>query len=215
MRDPFAAPESEPATHTVTLVHRRAAPEDYEPAVSEPPPRDLFVSGYGGIVTRFSAVSRKFGMLSGAHGGLLLGDRLSVGGAYYRLKRRYGAPILDSQDRPLAIAMAYGGVEVGATVIRRGRFEAGLQTLIGAGVACLTYDTSSRSRKANCVDTVRMMVFEPAAVARVDITKWMRLGIEGGYRGVARSKWRPPTDFDLGGGYMGLSLDLGWFDRSE
>ncbi len=173
------------------------------------------MSGYGGMITRGSAVSGKMGLLRGYHGGLLLGDRLSIGAAYHRLQKRFGAPILDQQGRPIAMEMAYGGVEVGATVVRRGRFELGVQTLFAGGAACLTYDVNSRTTIAECVESVRMMVLEPSVLANVRVTNWMRLGLEGGYRGVARSEWVAPTDFDLGGGFFGLNLDFGWFDRSE
>lgn len=217
--DPDPDSDSAPTPHTVTLVHRGSVSSSTYNRYEQPEPRDsheeFFVSGYGGIITRGSAVSRKMGILRGFHGGLLLGDRLSIGLAYHRLKRRFGAPILDARDQPLAIEMAYGGMELGATVVRRGRFELGVQTLFGGGAACLTYDVNGRSNVAECVESVRMMVLEPSAIANIRITDWMRMGIEGGYRGVARSQWRPPNDFDLGGGFFGLNLDFGWFARPE
>lgn len=212
-----AAPE--PTPYTVTLVHRGSVSSAtyYEPREDEAEDsfEEYFVSGYGGIITRGSAVTGKMGVLRGFHGGLLLGDRLSIGLAYHRLKRRFGAPILDAQDRPLAMEMAYGGLELGVNVVRRGRFELGVQAMFGGGAACLTYDVNGRSNVAECVESVRMMVLEPSALANVRITDWMRVGLEAGYRGVARSSWRPPTDFDLGGGFFGLNLDFGWFARDE
>ena len=216
LEDPAEAAEVTP--HTVTLVHREAVSSSYyEPRRYEEDDsfEEFFVSGYGGLMTRGSAVSGKMGLLRGFHGGLLLGERLSIGVAYHRLKRRFGAPILDSSDRPLALEMAYGGLEIGATVFRKGRFELGVQTLFGGGAGCLTYDVNNRSNVAECVETVRMMVLEPSVLANVRVTDWMRVGIEGGYRGVARSKWREPNDFDLGGGFFGLNLDFGWFARPE
>ena len=208
---------TEVTPHTVTLVHREAVSSsryeqryDYE---EEDSFEEYFVSGYGGITTRGSAVSRKMGIIRGFHGGLLLGDRLSIGVAYHRLKRRFGAPILDSSDRPLALEMAYGGLEIGATVFRSGRFELGVQTLFGGGAGCVTYDVNRRSNVAECVDSVRMMVLEPSAIANIRVTDWMRVGLEGGYRGVARSSWSDGDDFDLGGGFFGLNLDFGWFAR--
>ncbi len=218
--DELAEPEPEPTPHTVTLVHREAVSSSrYEPRYDEYDDQEedsfeeYFVSGYGGIITRGSAVSRKMGILRGFHGGLLLGDRLSIGVAYHRLKRRFGAPILDSSDRPLALEMAYGGLEIGATVFRSGRFELGVQTLFGGGAGCVTYDVNRRSNVAECVDSVRMMVLEPSAIANIRVTDWMRVGLEGGYRGVARSSWSDGNDFDLGGGFFGLNLDFGWFAR--
>jgi len=215
--EPEAEPlDAEPTPHTVTLVHRGSVSSShYDP----PPPQDshekFFVSGYGGMITRGSAVSGKMGLLRGYHGGLLLGDRLSIGVAYHRLKKRFGAPILDGQGRPIALEMAYGGLELGATVVRRGRFELGVQTMFGGGVSCLTYDVNGRSSAAECVESVQMMVLEPSVLANIRVTDWMRLGLEGGYRGVARSQWVAPTDFDLGGGFFGLNLDFGWFARPE
>lgn len=215
------APEATP--YTVTLVHRGAVSssrhehryDDHDHGGDDEKDsfEEFFVSGYGGILTRGSAVSRKMGVLRGFHGGLLLGDRLSIGVAYHRLKRRFGAPILDPSDRPLALEMAYGGLEVGATVFRHGRFELGVQTLFGGGAGCVTYDVNRRSNVAECVDTVRMMVLEPSALANIRVTDWMRVGLEGGYRGVARSSWSDGNDFDLGGGFFGLNLDFGWFAR--
>lgn len=216
--EPETTPETTP--YTVTLVHREAVSSSrYEPRYDEQDEQqqdsfeEYFVSGYGGIITRGSAVSRKMGVLRGFHGGLLLGDRLSIGVAYHRLKRRFGAPILDSSDRPLALEMAYGGLEIGATVFRSGRFELGVQTLFGGGAGCVTYDVNRRSNVAECVDSVRMMVLEPSAIANIRVTDWMRVGLEGGYRGVARSSWSDGNDFDLGGGFFGLNLDFGWFAR--
>ena len=213
--------DSEPAAtpHTITLVHRGSVSSSShypsQPASEPDSHEQFFVSGYGGIVTRGSAVARKMGILRGFHGGLLLGERLSIGLAYHRLKRRFGAPLLDANNQPMALEMAYGGVELGVTAVRRGRFELGIQTLFGGGVSCVTYDVNGRSNVAECVESVRMMVLEPSAVANVRITDWMRLGIEGGYRGVARTAWRPPTDLDLGGGFFGVNLDFGWFARPE
>lgn len=212
-----AQPVAAPTPHTVTLVHRGSvsSASHYDP----PPPQDshekFFVSGYGGMITRGSAVSGKMGLLRGYHGGLLLGERLSIGLAYHRLKKRFGAPILDGQGRPIALEMAYGGLEIGATVVRRGRFELGVQTMFGGGAACLTYDVNGRTSVAECVESVQMMVLEPSAIANFRVTDWMRLGLEGGYRGVARSEWAEPTDFDLGGGFFGLNLDFGWFARPD
>lgn len=210
----------DPTPHTITLVHKGSVSSSsyYEHRYDEPEQdsfEEYFVSGYGGIITRGSAVSHKMGVLRGFHGGLLLGERLSIGLAYHRLKRRFGAPILDPGDRPLALEMAYGGLEIGATVFRHGRFELAVQTLFGGGAACLTYDVNNRSTVAECVESVRMMVLEPSAIAHVRVTDWMRVGLEGGYRGVARSQWRPPNDFDLGGGFFGVNLDFGWFARPD
>lgn len=216
--EPEAEPlDADPTPHTVTLVHRGSVSSSshYDP----PPPHDsrekFFVSGYGGMITRGSAVSGKMGVLRGYHGGLLLGDRLSIGVAYHRLKKRFGAPILDGEGRPIALEMAYGGLEIGATVVRRGRFELGVQTMFGGGASCLTYDVNGRTNVAECVESVQMMVLEPSVLANIRVTDWMRLGLEAGYRGVARSEWVAPTDFDLGGGFFGLNLDFGWFARPD
>ncbi len=216
LRDPFdptvAAPESD--TTTITVVHHRAVPPP-----PPPPPAydddddDFFVGGFGGPSMRLTNINKKVGMVVGFRGGVLLGKRLSLGGAYYNLRRRFGPPILDDDGNSMAMKMAYGGAHVGVTIVRHDNLELNIQSLFGAGMACVSYHLKPTNYAHQCVESVRMFVAEPEAVFNVNITDWMRMGFTFGYRVVAREKWTPPNDFKLSGAHMGINFDFGWFGR--
>ena len=210
--NPFAG-GSPQVTH-LTVVHR----DPWTPPPTLPPePQDdrLFVSGYGGLSVRGTSVDHKVGSLLGVRGGLLIGDRLSIGGAFYELTRRYGSPLRDTSGNPLAIKMAYGGLQAAITAIRGDRVELEARGLVGAGMACVSTDIHGRSSGGHCIDTVRMFVGQPEIVLIVNLTNWMRIGMQGGYRFVARQAWRPPNDFRLAGGFFGANLEFGWFKRPD
>jgi hypothetical protein len=152
-------------------------------------------------------------MMVGFRGGVLLGKRLSLGGAYYNLRRRFGPPILDDNENPMALKMAYGGATVGVTIVRHENLDFGVQSLFGAGMGCVSYETKPTNYSHNCVESVRMFVAEPEVVFNVNVTDWMRMGLTLGYRVVAREKWTPPNNFNLSGAHMGLNLEFGWFGR--
>ncbi len=212
LRDPFTPPRTQPVLQRVVVRQVHAAPP---PPPPEPEHKRRFIGGYGGISTRVSAVSGKLATFLGFRGGALLGDRLSLGGAYYKQTHRFGPPILDTEGREVQLRMGYGGLTMGVTVFRRGVVELGLGSLFGGGVGCITRDVESNDDDFHCIEAVRMVVVEPEAFLHVDVTSWMRLSVTGGYRAVVREPWRPPNDFRLSGGYGGLNLEFGWFGKKR
>jgi hypothetical protein len=178
-------------------------------------PRDdrPFISGYGGLSVRGTSVSTKIGTLVGVRGGLMFGKRLSIGGAVYKLSRRFGKPIRDSAGNPLALKMAYGGAQVAINAIRGRRIELEARGLFGGGMGCVSADANYDRDEMYCVESVRMVVMEPEVALIVNVTDWMRMALTGGYRFVVREKWRPPNNFNLAGGTLGLDLEFGWFNR--
>lgn len=216
--DSLDASDGSPSTlpRTLTVVHRGMPTAAAPPPEPAPTHRDrFFVSGYGGVDFRITTLSKKFATLFGVRGGLLLGKRMSIGGAMYRVSKRYGPPIIDPQGRPMTLKAQYGGLTVGGTLVRGRTVELAAQGLIGAGVGCISYNLSYGAKSYRCVESVKMMVVEPSVVMHIYPTRWMRLGIEGGYRAVARESWRPPNDFSMSGAYGGFSAEFGWFDRDD
>jgi hypothetical protein len=197
-------------TRTLTVLDVRPPPTPPPPAHE---PNDFFIGGYGAFDMRFSGLSRKMATIMGARAGVLLGKRLSLGGAMYKVARRFGPPIRDEQGAPLNLKMAYGGATIGLTIVRGRWVELAAHTLIGAGVACISDDYRYEEDTFRCRESVRMVVVEPGANVFFNLADWFRLGVDVGYRAVAREKWRAPNDFMLSGGYGGFSLQFGWFGR--
>ncbi len=211
---PAQPPGTTTQTTTVVVTERVTVPPLPPPPPPSPPPavRRPFVSGYGGLQLDLSTTSRRFTTFTGVHGGLLLGERLSIGASIRNLTRRFGPPIVGTSGNQYRLLMSYGGLELGAVLFRRDRFEFSLEALLGAGVACISRQ-SREHRRGNCVDAVRMAVVQPGAFIHLNLTNWMRVGLGGGYRFVARQKWKTNADFKLAAPYFGMSVDFGWFRR--
>jgi hypothetical protein len=204
------------STTTTVVVTQRELPPLPPPPPPAPPPRSkrFFVSGYGGLSFQLSTTSRRLSILNGFQGGLLLGERLSIGVAYRRLAHRVGPDIRGTNGNRYQLGMMYGGGELGVVIVRHGRFEMGIESLFGMGVGCVNQKIRREGHtETRCIDAVRMFVIEPGAFMHFNLTNWMRLGLDGGYRFVVRESFKPPNDFRLSGPYFGMNLEFGWFKR--
>ncbi|MFO0634450.1 MAG: hypothetical protein U0168_16515 [Nannocystaceae bacterium] len=212
-----AAPASTTTTTTTTttITHRVVVP----PLPPAPPPpqarKRRFVSGYGGFGMRVGSVSHRMATFSNIRGGLLLGERVMIGGSLVRMTKRFGPPIQGDNGQSYQLAVAYGGLHLGVVALRRGRFELGVDSLLGVGVGCIANLRSHHDDKvdARCVEQVKMFTAEPGAFMHVALAKWLRVGMNAGYRFVARERWPSGNNFAMNGGYFGLNLDFGWFAR--
>jgi hypothetical protein len=173
----------------------------------------MFFGGYGGPSGRISAVSGKVATVAGFRGGVLIGNRLSLGAAAHRMTWRQGPPIMDGEGADYTLRMSYGGMTAGVTLWRPSVLEFAVEGLAGAGVACISTNGDYKDDRGHCVESVKMFVGEPAATMYINVTDWMRVAITGGYRIVVRERWRAPNEFLLSGGYGGIDLQFGWFRK--
>jgi hypothetical protein len=201
-----------PPTTTIVvtqLVHhpvRRSPPPP--PPVSSYEPR---AHGFLGLSLRgTTTVNGNPSALSGARLGFVFDDRFTIGGVFYSLTARYGGPIVDPLGHRLGMRMAYGGVLLGWSLYKGRVMRVGLETLAGAGAACV-----SRNRRAygrwECIEKVGLVSLEPGLSVGFTVTDWVRVGFTGGYRFVTREAWREPNEFTLSGPYVGLDVDFGAF----
>jgi hypothetical protein len=208
--------ERTPSTTTTVIVTERTLPPLPPPPPPSPPeqPKRFFVSGYGGLSFQLTTTSRRLSLMNGFQGGLLLGERLNIGLAYRRMVHRFGPDILGESGKRYQLGMVYGGAELGVVIVRHNRFELGIESMFGMGVGCVNQLVRKNGHTdARCVDAVRMFVIEPGAFIHFNLTNWLRLGIDGGYRFVVRERFKPGNDFRMGGPYFGMNLEFGWFKR--
>ncbi|MCU0345549.1 MAG: hypothetical protein MUC59_01315 [Saprospiraceae bacterium] len=56
----------------------------------------------------------------------------------------------------------------------------------------------------------QIFVVQPSAGLEVNVFRWMRLGLEGGYRFVSNTSLPKPNDGDASSAFVQLSLRFGW-----
>ncbi len=199
--------ESPPSTVVITRVEHRPY---HAPAPKPAPSYEPRAHGFVGVSLRGTTTNHNPSALSGARVGFTFDDRFTIGGAFYSLTARFAGAIIDPEGHKLGMRMGYGGVLLGWTLYKGRVMQVGLETLAGAGAACI-----SRSRKSygrwQCIEKVGLVSIEPGLEVGFVVTDWVRLGVTGGYRFVTREAWRPPNDFTLSGPYVGLNVDFGAF----
>jgi hypothetical protein len=191
----------------VTEVVHRPVPR---PTVAEYEPDEPRVHGFLGLSLRGTTINRNPSVLSGGRLGFVFDERFTIGAAFYSLTARFGGPIVDPVGNKLGMRMAYGGVLLGWTLYKGRVMQVGLDTLAGAGAACV-----SKSRRGygkwECIEKVGLVSIEPGLSVGFTVTDWVRMGLTGGYRFVTREAWRAPNEFTLSGPYVGLDVDFGAF----
>lgn len=196
-------------------------PEEEEPpydgpaALLEDGNDSIHIGGYGGLSLQGTSINGDAGLLVGGEGALLLGHRLAIGGAGYGLASEVNGPEYDNGDSSV-LGFGYGGVVLRYHIMsKRSPVTASVGTLIGAGGLTLIRKTSTEfdyeydyddDSEANA-----FFVAEPAAQVNLHLTKWMRLGVTGGYRFVRGPSLGPVSDGDLEGVTAGGHMQFGWF----
>lgn len=129
--------------------------------------------GFGALVFKFSGVNDQFAVFAGARGGWIINHRFVVGGGGYGL----ASEICLNEERSCLlrqIEFGYGGFEFEYIGLWDRVAHYSLQVLIGGGgVTLLGFSADP------------VFVAEPAARLELNVTKWFRLNLGGGYRFVS------------------------------
>jgi hypothetical protein len=129
--------------------------------------------GFGALVFKFSGVNDQFAVFAGARGGWIINHQFVVGAGGYGL----ASTICLDEDGSCflrQIEFGYGGFEFEYIGLWNRVAHYSLQLLIGGGgVTLLGFSADP------------VFVAEPAARLELNVTKWFRLNVGGGYRFVS------------------------------
>jgi hypothetical protein len=190
--------------------------QGYQPARQyDGPPlllgRRTSVGGYGGLTAAYTRMLDRDGGLVGFEGALLLAHRLSLGVAAFGFSRDpAGPPALDGGKREFGAG--YGGFVIRyAPWINLPVYPA-FGVLIGGGAAVLHRDDFDHDDSGNDDDAQAdgFFVAQPEVTLHANLTRWMRVGVNAGYRltsGVSRFGL---TESDLNGVVLGGHIQFGW-----
>jgi hypothetical protein len=188
------------------------------PAPVSPPPSDdpptlfnghaLKVGGYGGIGVRYARLRGDNGVLTGVEGALLLDHRLAIGVAGYSWATQQQVGPAASFESPY-LHYGFGGLLVRYHVyVPNSPVYVSAAALVGGGAIGLTRSWDGDVYRENA-DI--FFVCEPQLGVHVNFTRWMRAGLDAGYRihsGVGRFGY---TESDFNGISLGGNLQFGWF----
>lgn len=170
------------------------------------------VGAYGMPAVKFTPVDDKFGVIVGAHGGVLLNNKLMLGAGGYASANNIDAPRIGNSTENQYWQLWYTGFV--AEYIHRSEklvhWTAG--ALIGGGGVSRRDRWDSRHDYGDSWhDHSGFFVAEPFASLEINLTRFMRLDIGGSYRFVQGSSTEGITDAKLRGPSAHIGIKAGVF----
>lgn len=167
--------------------------------------------GYGGFNVLGSEVADGWGLLIGGEAGLLLDHRFSIGLAGYGLASRVEGPRFSDGERSI-LGFGYGGLTLRYQIVGKGPIYLSLGSLVGAGaIALFEQDDDELEFNEDEQSVNGFLVVEPSLQVHANLTRWMRLGLDGSYRFVHGVNSYGYEERDLRGWSFGGHLQFGWF----
>lgn len=167
------------------------------------------LGGYGGLTVAYSRFDGDDGVLIGGEAALLFNHRLALGAAGYgwvtEPEEFEGA---DGIDRHMHVG--YGGAVGRYAFFTDSMVYMTAGLLIGGGAVVMAPEVMGRGDAIDDDDIDRFFAIEPQISAHVNLTRWMRLGLQGGYRVTAGITKFGYDDGAMSGPVLGGTMQFGW-----
>jgi hypothetical protein len=167
------------------------------------------VGGYGGLSVMYSRMAGEDGVLVGGEGAVLIDHRLSLGGGGYGWARDSRGPA-DVDGVPRDLEVGYGGFMIRYSLITGGLVYGSVGALVGGGAVALHRDSGNDAMDdRHDAATDAFFVFEPQVSVQVNLLRWMRVGLQGGYRITSGIDQFGYSEADINGLTLGGTLQFG------
>lgn len=171
---------------------------------------DVDFGGFGGPTVQFTSINKQFGVLAGGVGGVIIDHTFVLGGAGYGLVNNVteeSAPI----TRPY-LNLGYGGGYLQYIHESDNLIHMTAGVLIGAGGVGFRRDFEDDDQwdERDLLNDF-FFVVEPDIQAELNITKYFRVAVGGGYRFVSGIELSGLANSDIGGPNGRLMLKFGSF----
>ena len=154
-----------------------------------------FSGAWGGSTTNLTFYGDETSITSGGFGGLEFGKTLLVGWGGFSNTSDFRFPDLTS-DR---IRLDYTGLMVGYAPKAYKAIHPQFMLLTGGGRVAVSGEGSDG-----------VVVLQPSAGLELNVLRWFRIGLEGGFRFVGGSDFTGFNDADLSAPFGQLTFKFGW-----
>ena len=150
------------------------------------------------------------GYLSGVRGAWVMNRTFGIGLAANGFGWDVYHPDSLTTNVDRRITGGYGGLLLQYNVASERLVHGFIDTTVGGGAAC--YDSHDANRWEQCQSATAFFVFEPSANAEVNVTKFMRVAVGGGYRlALTGAMDNGLASSDLSGFLARANLEFGQF----
>jgi len=168
---------------------------------------DQFESGFfGGPVSKGTMMNGKACLLSGGRGGWIINHVFVIGGGGYNSVWDVKTDRTSINAKPLYLNMEYGGLELEYIHRSDRMIHYTIYSLFGSGKIRLREHDPSRDS-----ETDGFLVLDAAVNAEINISRWFRLGLGGGWRLIYGIEAEGLGNGDIGGPSAALTLKFGKF----
>jgi hypothetical protein len=191
------------------------APAPAVAAHAEEQPRTLFASpiksgGYGAPFISYTRFAGSDAVLVGGRGGWIINHQLVIGGGGCGVTNRVRPPAgATPNDADYQINFGYGGVWLEYLIAPMQVVHGSIGTLIGGG--SLYYHRFRPQGMVGDMASDTVFVVDPVVGVEVNVTTFMRVSAQTGYRIVRGVDLASLSDRDAGGFTLGGLVKFGWF----
>lgn len=180
---------------------------------------------FGGFDMKVSPVRDNLNLFLGGQGGVIFNRHLYLGIAGYGMSTREKFQGIDTRlpentpNRDIRLDMTgfgYGGLLIGYTIAPNSLVHIDIPVVIGAGGVDLSDDRITLSDDdytlKPSIESAAFFVAEPGINIELNMARFFRLGLGGGYRYIYGTELVNVSDSDLSGWTANVSLKFGKFD---
>ncbi|MEM6524096.1 MAG: hypothetical protein AAF693_09900 [Bacteroidota bacterium] len=171
------------------------------------------IRGFGSFDMKVTDFNEDKALFLGGHGGVILNKKFIFGGGGYGLTTSNTSD-LEGSDQELELFGGYGGIMLGYIIAPAEIIHVSFPVLIGAGgVEVAEEGAPIIDGERSILERSAFFVVEPAVEIEINMTRFMRLAIGGGYRFIqgADLDVGSITNEDLSSWTAGVSFKFGKF----
>ena len=168
--------------------------------------------GYGAPTVALTTVNGEAVAVVGGQGGWILNRRFVIGGAGRGITPLPDLSLPDTPGSPAQLQLGYGGLLLEYIGAPSELVHYGTQVVVGGGSVQLV-DADYDPRNGESLDRSAVFAAEAGARVELNVTRFFRVGLSGGYRLISGSDLERASlsDSDLSAPFGQLSLRFGRF----